>query len=1319
MLEIGESQPSESSDLTSEPSDLDAASPPLFVPTDDFVEPPRQVEAAVQPSLPPSSYLRGEYETVSSSPLRTSTAPQPDTQLEPSQYFPDPADTSRTTNETTDISAVLTTPSQQTRSVPVNFERTPGLVADSESLPGSSSYVASAEEPTSNFESTAPESIESSSGRLAQSSAEQVSQDSSEAVATSRESEAETQVSQQESIQASDKQPDQHSQTSSQLPLQRSAESQPPDTDPGAEQIESQLFSAGPRFKDIGLESREVAQLQEAVNSHVPDQLSLANSPSVQGDKATSSGAQTAAIETRRSPSPATFGGALATSPTFEPTSAQVQAEADGSLSAASPVEQAQQSSISERNGSTTLSEIPEPQESQESHRARPNESAPLSSAASRSINSPNDPEVAPTVAGAELVDLSSIAQEPPTSLNVFPVTPPTRNVFSGGQLYPLSRPRPSIDRSSFPFATQPSRPNGAPTTLPNPDAQSSLNQPVLQSQTPLGTHTAIDGSAAVGGSPTIDSSPLPKVPSQSINTALFGDSAPPRPNTPSSPTRSVTRNMDGSQNTPSESEIFRAKLKAMRGKYKRESSSQQEAIPTSTPAPEGTVGSETNRPQASVASAEAPVVSVSPSDPLPAIPPRLASPLLFAQDGWRSPSAVPHLEPLPPITQEEMNTADRYETLLPQSQDYGNGGERNGSLTAAGTPSKEKNGQDPETAELYTIPISMVGPQRDHYPSTVYFYRDSIQRFLEDGNPDAESVEKLRNFVDRMRRITMHLDLDNAETLTQYDVDPSHQADWDVKSSAKFRFLKDVFYSLRDKDLNVAIVARPGRIVDMLETFLQGKQIPYRRLGTSPPKVSEGQGNAKAILLDTDVEVPEAETADLVIAMENLVRHDTHNIRALRRKDGTWAPFISLVVPRTVEHVERSLSPSLSDRAVSRALVSGIFQLRNDAGRLEEGQLPPKETAIALAQYLTRTEHFTWPIPSLTLLQDLDSQTESELDVESSTAARIGEKRSREPDGIVNDTAEPNKRARLAAQGANPEEAEITHISDSIDKTTQSNETGTQGEGLVRQRATENRLRGLLVDALDRRDEYEKALADLQFRHEEQRTKLVEVTVERDAAIQTAQNAITRLSEQSNGMSTLRTRRSELEEELKEAKERLLDHSVPERAEFEALRLAAAQSKMDKEKTETRFLQAQKDLEYVRGLYQNSSSSAQELAAQNTELENQVAVLQNKATGEQAKLRQMSYDAVTKNLQSDNKKLKSMMKDRESAIKFRDEEIAKLKEASRGRVGTRGTSIPRSPRVGSPMKFDRRLGSRQTSPAAGELRERPGLLHPLRNAQG
>jgi predicted nuclease with TOPRIM domain len=193
------------------------------------------------------------------------------------------------------------------------------------------------------------------------------------------------------------------------------------------------------------------------------------------------------------------------------------------------------------------------------------------------------------------------------------------------------------------------------------------------------------------------------------------------------------------------------------------------------------------------------------------------------------------------------------------------------------------------------------------------------------------------------------------------------------------------------------------------------------------------------------------------------------------------------------------------------------------------------------------------------------------------------------------------------------------------------------------------------------------------------------------------------------NRSSSLRTESTALKQQLEEANAKLLDHTVPERAELERVRLEAAHAKEDAEFAKSRLERATTDHEYVREMYQSSSQSAQGLASQITELENSLAVAQNRATGEQAKLREMGYDAFTQQLRAENKKLKAVLKDREAAIKFRDEEIARLKEASRGRMGTRATSVPRSPRLGSPMK----MGSRQGSPAAGELR---GKLHPLRN---
>ena len=86
------------------------------------------------------------------------------------------------------------------------------------------------------------------------------------------------------------------------------------------------------------------------------------------------------------------------------------------------------------------------------------------------------------------------------------------------------------------------------------------------------------------------------------------------------------------------------------------------------------------------------------------------------------------------------------------------------------------------------------------------------------------------------------------------------------------------------------------------------------------------------------------------------------------------------------------------------------------------------------------------------------------------------------------------------------------------------------------------------------------------------------------------------------------------------------------------------AQAKAKEEKAERRLEQANKDAAYVRGLYQDSSNAAQTSAAQVSELENDLGVAQNKATGEQARLRQMGYDTFTRNLQDENKKLKTML---------------------------------------------------------------------------
>lgn len=1241
LLEIGESQQSNAGATQEDPAS------PLFVPQDTQPPSPEPLPGTVQISDPPSSYLAGAYERASSSQATPSTAPTlavPPVP-EPSQYVPDLADSSKTTEDTTRVTHPSTTPSGS-HSAPGDLVQSPSkFVPDSQSLLGSSSYKPSASTTKSLTAPNLGEQADSSSGEPATA--------------------AETQ--------------------SEQVTLNISAS--------GASRAEREL--------------REELHNSDAGAVKAADVTVLAGSDGLQDQ------------QTRIS--------------SGEDVSDQHESTHLPSRGPNSVAEGAEHTPIPQQGTSTG-------QESSTTHPVvlglAPQEHTEKQPSKEQQPSSPQAPAPAPQsqTPPPEHIDLTAITEDFPVSQ--FTVTPPTRRKIHAP--HRNAAPAASVSsvwHSSFPFQTQVSRPASAGSALPFSGSQ----RPGLSSQQfprtdntrlrQLSTNAFRSSSVPLPHISPSRKSSLIGPPARSIDTGIFSDSTPPRPRTPSSPVRasSVLSSMEPSQPSPGTEGLYQ-RLKAMREASNRKREIQRGKLPTSEPAAsdEARDVAQTTEPQSSVPSR---LASEFPS----AVPPRLASPLLPSRDNPRSPSAVPHLEPLPSITLEEMNTSKRFETLLPQSRDFeGAQRQHDGSLTTAADLARKRPGQTrkdhyPETASAHEVPIFLFGHQRDDYPATVFYNEELIRRFLATSSPDQELLADAKRFIERMRHVTLHPDLINAETLTQHDdVQPSQQASWDVSCSAKFCFLKELLDCLREDTLRIAIVARQGRILDILETFLQGIRVSCQRLDTGQNSHPLGDpGTLRVILLAADEDTVETEPCDLIVAMDNSMKYDAPQIQALRRDGEKWAPFISLVVPCTVEHIEQYLSPSLSEKAWCHALVSGIVQFKSEAGKRRDGQQSATEAAKEVAKYLTSIDaHLDWPLASLSTLANLDSQTESEVEhtadneqATDSTSASV--KRSRELDGMEDHPSAKRPRSEITPNTPstiNPRDIEITHISDSVDKTTQSNETETDKEtdplGLS---AIEKRLQELLHATRDRLEEHVQALSQLQYRHEEQRSKLIEVTAERDAAIATAQNAIARYTEQSNSTSNLKTQRTEVQEHLKIANARLLDHTVPERAEFERLRLDAESSSIDKERLDDRLKKTNDQLEYVRGIYQTTSNQAAKLAGEVADLTNQLAIAQNKATGEQAKLRGMGYDAFTKNLQNENRKLKAMLKDREAGLKFRDGEIAKLKEASRGRMGTRGTSVPRSPRLGSPAKMATKMGSRQASPAIGEAR-RNELLHPLRN---
>lgn len=856
---------------------------------------------------------------------------------------------------------------------------------------------------------------------------------------------------------------------------------------------------------------------------------------------------------------------------------------------------------------------------------------------------------------------------------------------------------------TSFPFETQVA-PAHTQTQFVAPTTTTALaqshSQPISGRSQLNEISTAVPRANSLPNHDSSLSSSFPAVPSQALPT--FGESAPSLPYVPSTPARTPVQNsqtMDRQTPTSEPKMKMVDKIKALKAEQalKRGRTPSKSATPSQvTPVKPSAVPPRINAELA----AETPAQAGSPEP---------------SRNGGRSPSAVPAALPIKEVTQDEMNTSGRYKTLVPQEKENPLV-RRQSTITGSASKEASKGGNF-----VHSVPIALLGHQRDSYPLMIQHHKDIIERFLNTIQPSEELTVEIETLLERLRRIVVHPDLDNVETFTQYDVPPAAHAKWATDCSAKFNFLKHLIDELRDKELTIAVICQSVQLVQILETFFLGFGVTCYRNDTGHKTAQDGCALTFKIL-STNEEISDSRSlaADAVICMDNSAESEGSALKLLQELNVEMV-MATLAVPGTIEHVERCLSLGLTHQQKLRALVHGIFDLRYESGKLEHGQLPSVETAKVIAGFLTSKQaEREWSVAALSMLENLDSQTESDIELShSGEAGRPGVKHSLDVSDVEMPDSDTFKRPRLVSNGVhppdqpitiNPLELDISHVSDSIavPSNPQLVSSGVVDPSDLNE--TVKRLQSLLLTTQASLADHKHDLSELQYRHEDQRNQVIELTREKDEASDMAQRALARMTEGVATANALRVENRSLKEQLKAAQEALTDHSVPERAELEKQRLAFQQSQEENRILEKRLKTQQSDLDYAQEMYQNSSSAAQRLGTTNRELENALSHAQNRASGEQSRAKQMSLDARASNMARENKQLKAKLKEQADTLARKDKELSLMKEATRGRMGTRGSSVPRSPRMSSPLK--NAAGSRQSSPAAGELR---GRTHPLR----
>jgi chromosome segregation ATPase len=191
-----------------------------------------------------------------------------------------------------------------------------------------------------------------------------------------------------------------------------------------------------------------------------------------------------------------------------------------------------------------------------------------------------------------------------------------------------------------------------------------------------------------------------------------------------------------------------------------------------------------------------------------------------------------------------------------------------------------------------------------------------------------------------------------------------------------------------------------------------------------------------------------------------------------------------------------------------------------------------------------------------------------------------------------------------------------------------------------------------------------------------------------------------------------IQRQKAEVDSELAASRLTLASSTIPQIAELSNMKDEVERMTSENEKLKHRLNGMQKELEYIRTLYQNATNAATEATSEKRESQAEVADLREKADENKKRIHEIQRDTeIAAHLQRISE-LKAENEDLEREVEKKD---AELKALSNGRRATRGASVPRSPRMGGTMSpgparpIGRVIqmggsGSRGNSPAPGDV---------------
>ncbi|CAJ2507450.1 Uu.00g086360.m01.CDS01 [Anthostomella pinea] len=556
----------------------------------------------------------------------------------------------------------------------------------------------------------------------------------------------------------------------------------------------------------------------------------------------------------------------------------------------------------------------------------------------------------------------------------------------------------------------------------------------------------------------------------------------------------------------------------------------------------------------------------------------------------------------------------------------------------------------------------------------------------------------------------------------------PDHIRKHVIDTNPKFSFVAELLDTLSSmgSEKKILILVRPGRLMDLLGNVVQTRGYHYVRagqevVGVSPPRhaltVAISSTADEPNLIPTDV--------DAVVAFDHTFRQELVS----SRNEASPPIIMALAIEASIQHLNMRISENLQPLERKNVLVMALV---NAMRYVEDPDHAVKLWSIAdnFARHIQipDDDEFYWEPPPLheDIFQDFhaaSSQTQlSQLSMPGSGIEKLPGSRKRSH--VDDDEEILSKRPKMVQPQV---VTDVSYISDSLksllgDDFTQDSEIASITVSVDKMEALSTKIANLQAEMA------ESKLRERQFRQLSDRSKTeVDSYASSINMIQTkfmaalkdrgifeaectsakeeakALTASLQSSRTENGK--LEEKHAEVQRKLSEATELLLNSSNPEHVRMMQLQKDLDEATTKVEQLEKKVATTQKDAEYARHLYQQSSQRATELSMENRDCERQIEELQRKA----------DENIVTINkaqAANDVKELTRMLGEQKMIVREREAELSRVKEdlksARNGRRGTRQSSVPGSPRLNalygvmSPRNAGgtRGASSRGTSPA-------------------